>query len=111
MTLHDSNLAFSQFVEFAVHPRQQAGLALALGERFERLTRTYPGFIRASVQVSEDRQRVLAHVLWQSRTDCEKAFENAESGEGDLWDLLGTHRATAMIFNGYELVSEVVGPR
>jgi hypothetical protein len=45
------------------------------------------------------------------QSDCEKAFENAESGEGDQWDLLGTHRATAMTFNGYELVSEVVGPR
>jgi heme-degrading monooxygenase HmoA len=111
MTSQDSNLPFSQFVEFVVDPRYQPGLVAALDERFERFTRTYPGFIRASVHVSEDRQRVLTHVLWQSKSDCEKAFENAEQGEGDLWGLIRSHRTTAMTFNAYELVSETVGPR
>nr|GFC07313.1 hypothetical protein [Tanacetum cinerariifolium] len=67
-----------------VDPRHQSGLVTALNERFERFTRTYPGFIRASLHVSEDQQRVLSHVLWRSKSDCEKAFENAEQGEGDL---------------------------
>jgi heme-degrading monooxygenase HmoA len=111
MTSQDSHLPFSQFVEFMVDPRHQAGLVTALNERFERFTRTYPGFIRASVHVSEDQQRVLSHVLWQSKSDCEKAFENAEQGEGDLWGLIRAHRTTAMTFNAYELVSETVGPR
>ena len=74
MTSQDSNLPFSQFVEFMVDPRHQSGLVTALNERFERFTRTYPGFIRASVHVSEDQQRVLSHVLWQSKSDCEKAL-------------------------------------
>ncbi len=111
MTSRDSNLPFSQFVEFVVDPRHQAGLVAALNERFERITRTYQGFIRASVQVSEDRGRVLSHVLWRSRMDCEKALENAEQGEGDLWAMIRTHRATAMTFNAYELVGETLGPR
>lgn len=111
MTSQDSNLPFSQFVEFMVDPRHQSGLVTALNERFERFTRTYPGFIRASVHVSEDQQRVLSHVLWQSKSDCEKAIENAEQGEGDLWGLIRAHRTTAMTFNAYELVSETVGPR
>lgn len=114
MTSQDSNLPFSQFVEFAVDPRHHAGLVTALNERFERITRTYPGFIRASVHVSEDRKRVLSHVLWRSKMDCEKALENAEQGEGDLWEMIRTHRthrATAMTFNAYEMVGETVAPR
>lgn len=71
---------------------------------------TYPGVIRATVQVSEDQRRVLSHVLWQSRLDCEKAVENAAQGEGDLWAMVRDHRATAMIFNAYQLVGETVGP-
>lgn len=111
MTSQDSNLPFSQFVEFAVNPHHQAGLVAALDQRFERFTRTYPGFIRASVHVSEDQQRVLSHVLWQSRSDCQNAFENTEQGEDDLWGLIRTHRTTAMVFNAYEQVSETVGSR
>jgi heme-degrading monooxygenase HmoA len=111
MTSQDSNLPFSQFVEFVVHPRYQAGLVSALHDRSERFIRTYPGFIRASVQVSEDRQRVLSHVLWESKAACERAVENAEQGEGDFWHLIREHRATAMTFNAYELHSELVGAR
>jgi heme-degrading monooxygenase HmoA len=108
MTSQDANRPFSQFVEFEVPPRQQAGLVTALIERSDRFIRTYPGFIRASVQVSEDHQRVLSHVLWQSRAACERAVENAEQGEGDFWSLIHKHGATAVIFNGYELQSEVL---
>jgi len=111
MTPAAAHLPFSQFVEFAVYPRHQAGLVEALHERFEQFTCTYPGFVRASVQVSEDRQRVLSHVQWLSKTDCERAFENAEQGEGDFWELTRRHRATSMIFNAYEVAGEVVGPR
>jgi hypothetical protein len=60
MTPVTAHLPFSQFVEFAVDPRHQAGLVDALNDRFERFTRTYPGFVCASVQVSEDRRRVLS---------------------------------------------------
>jgi heme-degrading monooxygenase HmoA len=111
MTPAAANLPFSQFVEFAVDPHHQAGLVGALNERFERFTRTYPGFVRASVQVSEDRQRVLSHVQWLSKTDCERAFANTEQGEGDFWELMGRHRATSMTFNAYEVAGEIVGPR
>ena len=111
MTSQDSNLPFSQFIEFTVNPPHQAGLVNALHEHFERFTRTYPGFIRASVHVSEDQRRVLSHVLWQSRSDCEKAFANAEKGEGDLWNLIRAYRTTAMAFNAYDQVGEIVGPR
>ncbi|MFK3796204.1 MULTISPECIES: antibiotic biosynthesis monooxygenase [unclassified Pseudomonas] len=111
MTSQDSTLPFSQFVEFVVDPRHQAGLVAALNERFENFTRTYPGFIRASVQVSEDRQRVLSHVLWQSKAECEAAVANAEQGEGDFWGLIRAYQTKAMTFNAYEWVSEIVGPR
>ena len=108
MTPAAAHLPYSQFVEFAVDPHHQAGLVVALSERF---TRTYPGFVRASVQLSEDRQRVLSHVQWLSKSDCERAFENAEQGEGDMWELIRRHRATSMIFNAYEVAGEIVGPR
>ncbi|WP_341958867.1 antibiotic biosynthesis monooxygenase [Pseudomonas sp. RC10] len=111
MTSQDSNLPFSQFVEFTVDPRYQAGLVADLNERFERFTRTYPGFIRASVHVSEDQGRVLSHVLWQSKSACEQAFRNAEQGEGDLWGLIRRHRTTAMAFNAYEMVGEITRSR
>jgi|GEM_PF-203079 len=111
MTSQDSTLPFSQFVEFTIDPRHEVGLIAALNERFESFTRTYPGFIRASVHVSEDRQRVLSHVVWKSKSDCEQAVENAEQGEGDLWGLIRAYQTKAMTFNAYALVSETVGPR
>lgn len=111
MTPVTAHLPFSQFVEFAVDPRHQAGLVDALNDRFERFTRTYPGFVHASVQVSEDRRRVLSHVQWLSKSDCERAFENAEEGEADMWGLIRQHRATSMTFNAYEVAAQIVGPR
>lgn len=111
MTPATAHLPFSQFVEFAVDPRHQAGLVDALCERFECFTRTYPGFVRASVQVSEDRRRVLSHVQWLSKADCERAFENAENGEADMWELIRQHRATSLTFNAYEVAAQIVGPR
>lgn len=109
MTSQDSSLAFSQFVEFAVNPGHHAGLVAALDDRFERLICTYPGFIRATVHVSEDQKRVLSHVLWKDRSACEKAFENAERDDGDMWELIRAHRTRAMVFNAYEQVSETLG--
>lgn len=111
MTSQDRNRPFSQFVEFVVDARHQSGLVIALTDRAERFTRTYPGFISASVQVSEDQQRVLSHVLWDSKEDCERAFENAEQGEEDFWTLIRQHRATALTFNAYRVMSETVGRR
>lgn len=111
MTSPDRNRPFSQFVEFVVDARHQSGLVMALIDRTERFTRTYPGFISASVQVSEDQQRVLSHVLWDSKEDCERAFENAEQGEQDFWTLIRQHRATALTFNAYQLMSQTVGRR
>lgn len=109
MTAQDANLPFSQFVEFAVNPGHHAGLVAALDERFEQLICTYPGFIRASVHVSEDRKRVLSHVLWKDRTACERAFENAERDDEDMWGLIRAHRTRSMVFNAYEQVSETLG--
>ncbi|WP_268797100.1 antibiotic biosynthesis monooxygenase family protein [Pseudomonas huanghezhanensis] len=110
MTSQDFN-PFSQFVEFVVDSRHQSALVAALAERTERLTRTSPGFISASVQVSEDRERVLSHVLWQSRADWEHAVEDVERGGEDFWNLIRQHRATALTFNAYQMVSETVGRR
>lgn len=111
MTSQHPNFPFSQFVEFVVDPRHQANLVVALQERFEGFTRTYPGFIRASVHVSEDRQRVLSHVLWQSKEDCEAAVANSEQGEGDVWGLIRAYQTKAITFNAYEQVGEIVGRR
>ena len=109
MTAQDAKLPFSQFVEFAVNPGHHTGLVAALDERFEQLICTYPGFICASVHVSEDRKRVLSHVLWKDRTACERAFENAERDDEDMWELIRAHRTRSMVFNAYEQVSETLG--
>lgn len=111
MTSQDRNRPFSQFVEFVVDARHQSGLVSALTDRTERFTRTYPGFISASVQVSEDGLRVLSQVLWDSREDCERAVENAEATEQDFWSLIRQHRATALTFNAYQMMSQTVGRR
>jgi hypothetical protein len=50
-------------------------------------------------------------VQWLSKRDCERAFENAEEGEADMWGLIRQHRATSMTFNAYEVAAQIVGPR
>lgn len=67
MAIHDSSRGFSQLVEFAVEPHHQPGLVAELAEQAERFTRTYQGFISASVQASDDGYRVLNYVQWHSK--------------------------------------------
>jgi hypothetical protein len=107
MPQSESHSRFNQLIEFAVDPRQHAALAAALVEQAERLTCTYPGFISASVQASEDGCRVLSQVLWQSRRASEQALLNAEGGEPDFAELMRRYRVTAVTFNAYEVLGQI----
>lgn len=98
--------AYSQSVEFSVDPRQQAALVTALTWVDEQFTSTCPGFMGASVQASEDGQRVLHQVLWQSRESCEAALRNLEAGVPHVQALIRQHRVQAARFSSYQVASQ-----
>ncbi|MBD8493215.1 antibiotic biosynthesis monooxygenase [Pseudomonas syringae] len=105
--MHMSMPVYSQFVEFSVDPRQQAQLAVALNTVDEQFTCTCPGFISASVQASEDGQRVLHQVWWQSREACEAALRHLEAGVPDVQALIRQHRVQAARFSSYRMAGQV----
>lgn len=106
----ESSLQFNQFVEFSVDPRQQAPLVAALTDQAQRLICTFPGFISATVQASDDGTRVISQVLWQSRHASEAALLNAEPSAQDFTELLLQHRVSAVSFNALAIKSRI-GPR
>lgn len=99
----EENLCFNQLIEFSVTPAQQSGLVTALTEQVERYTCTYPGFISATVQASDDGCRVLGQTLWQSRRASEEALLNAEANEQDFMTLLRRHQVSAVTFNSWQV--------
>lgn len=103
----EENLYFNQLIEFSVTPAQQSGLVTALTEQVERYTCTYPGFISATVQVSDDGCRVLAQTLWQSRRASEEALLNAEANEQDFMELLRLHQVSAVTFNSWQVTRTI----
>jgi len=111
MALSDSQRPFSQIIEFTVVPRHQAGLVASLIQQTERFTRTYPGFVSATVEVSEDGERVINQVLWQSKSAFEQALENAEAGAQNFYAMLREHRVTAATFNTYHIESQILSAR
>jgi hypothetical protein len=104
MTLTQQDGPFSQLIEYAVDPRQQAGLISALMERDERLTASYPGFLAATVQASDDGTRVLRQVLWLSRPCGEQACMNAESCE---LEVLRRFRVRSATFGSFRVMGQV----
>jgi hypothetical protein len=101
---------FNQLVEFVVNPAQHGQLVAALVEQIERHTCTYPGFISASVQASDDGTRVLEQILWQSRQASEQALLNAESGHQCFTALLSKHGVRAGTFRTFQ-VAGIICPR
>lgn len=108
MTQPVSHRLVNQLIEFTTDPRQQATLVTALLDQVERFTCTYPGFISATVQASDDGRRVLNQVLWQSRTASEEALRNAEQ---DFTAFLREHRVSAVNFNAYQVLGRVTPTR
>ncbi|WP_349970654.1 antibiotic biosynthesis monooxygenase [Pseudomonas caspiana] len=103
----EENPRFNQLIEFTVNPAQQASLVVALTEQVERYTCTYPGFISATVQASNDGCRVLGQTLWQSRRASEDALLNAESSEQDFIALLRRHHVSAVTFNTWQVTRSI----
>jgi antibiotic biosynthesis monooxygenase (ABM) superfamily enzyme len=107
MTISASHRPFNQLVEFAVAPHHQADMVAALIDQAERFTCTYPGFLGATVQASEDGCRVLNYVQWQDRQACLDAVANAEQGEQDMHGLIRRYRATSVTFGGFEVMGRI----
>ncbi|WP_122666366.1 antibiotic biosynthesis monooxygenase [Pseudomonas viridiflava] len=99
----EENLRFNQLIEFTINPAQQSGLVTALTEQVERYTCTYPGFISATVQVSDDGCRVLGQTLWQSRRASEEALLNAEANEQDFMAMLRRYQVSAVTFTTWQV--------
>lgn len=107
MAISDSDRPFSQWVEFAVAPHHQADLVTALIDQAERFTCTYPGFLSATVQASDDGCRVLNYVQWKDRQACVEAFRNAEQGEQDMHGLIRQYRATSVTFGTFRVMGQI----
>ncbi|MEX5594211.1 antibiotic biosynthesis monooxygenase [Pseudomonas orientalis] len=104
MQVSEKSRGFTQVIEFHIDPRQQAALVAALTVQSERLAQSHGGFLRASVQVSDDARRVLNYLQWQSREDGEAAFRRFEQGDEDFWTLIRVHRAKAVIFDSFQVL-------
>ncbi|RRV05751.1 antibiotic biosynthesis monooxygenase [Pseudomonas sp. v388] len=98
---------FSQLIEYAVEPREQAGLISALIERDQRYTASYPGFLEARVQASDDGLRVLHQVLWRSRPCGEQACRNVEAADLDLGLMLRRFRVRSATFGSFKVMGQV----
>ncbi|WP_411379610.1 antibiotic biosynthesis monooxygenase [Pseudomonas sp. MPB26] len=104
MQVSEKNRSFTQLIEFQIEPRQQVALVAALTLQSERLAQSHRGFINASVQVSEDRRRVLNYLQWRTREEGEAAFKCFEHGEEDFWTLIRAHQATAVTFGSFQVL-------
>ena len=98
---------FTQLIEFQIEPRQQSALVLALSEQAERLAQVHEGFLSSSVQVSEDGQRVLTYLQWQTRADGDTAFLRLERAGEDFWRLIRAHQATAVTFGSFQVLRSI----
>lgn len=107
MASAEESLRFNQIIEFTVTPAQQSGLVTALTEQVERYTCTYPGFISATVQASDDGCRVLGQTLWQSRRASEEALLNAEANEQDFIAMLRLHQVSAVAFKTLQVTRTI----
>ena len=107
MGLAEAQLQFNQIVEFAVATGQHEPLVAALLEQAQRITCTYPGFISATVQASEDGSRVISQVLWASRQACDAAMRSSEPGEPDVITLLTRHQVRAATFDTYQVMGRI----
>ncbi|MDO7898300.1 antibiotic biosynthesis monooxygenase [Pseudomonas citrulli] len=99
------NRSFTQLMEFNIEPQWQQALVTALSRQTERLARDHQGFLRASIQASEDGRRVLNYLQWQTREAGEAAFRSIETGGQDFWGLV--YRAKAVKFGSFEVLCDI----
>ncbi|MBD9482416.1 antibiotic biosynthesis monooxygenase [Pseudomonas sp. PDM14] len=100
-----SQLWFTQLIEFDVQPAWQKALVDALALRSERLATRHAGLLAASVQASEDGNRVLHYLQWRSRQECEAAC--ASFNQEPFVDLLREHQARGANFSTFQTISSL----
>lgn len=107
MTWSSRNCGFSHVVEFTVDPIHMPELVASLMSRIERFTCSCPGFVRASMQVSDEGDRALLQLLWSSREHGEHALERAQRLELDLFHMMGQPSAKALLFSSFNVIAQV----
>ncbi|WP_044421958.1 antibiotic biosynthesis monooxygenase [Pseudomonas syringae group genomosp. 3] len=107
MTESPSEAGFSQSLEILVSPSSVSALVQALRNRVEQLTSHHPGFVSASLRVSEHQSAVLLELYWLSRMASENALAHPKEGELDLFQLGRDFQAQPMIFRTFIMYAEV----
>jgi hypothetical protein len=102
-----SPLGFTQSVEIVASPLNVQRLIVALTARIDRFSSTYPGFVGACLQVSEQHDEVRMQLNWRSRNHGEQAVANPKVGEPDLFNLASEFQASAMTFRTFLIANEV----
>lgn len=106
MAANTHSLWFTQMIEYNVPALRQEALAEALVTRSEQLAQRCAGLLNVSIQVSDDGQRVLQHLQWQSR----QAWAAAAGYfvEEPFLDLLCQYRARGVNFAAYQTLRSLV---
>jgi hypothetical protein len=82
-----------------------------LTARIDQFTRTYPGFIGALVQVSDQQDAVQIQLKWMSREHGEAALAKTKDGEPGLFQIASDFQASAMIFRTYVVAADIRASR
>lgn len=98
---------FTQSVEIVVRAPNVPVLIGVLTARIAQFTRTYPGFIGALVQVSDQQDAVHMQLSWVSRKHGEAALEKTKDGEPDLFQIASDLQASAMIFRTFDVAADI----
>lgn len=100
-------VGFTQSVEIVVRVLNVPTLVGVLTARIDQFTRTYPGFIGALVQVSEQQDAVHMQLSWVSREHGEAALAKTKDGEPDLFQIARDLQASAMIFRTFVVAADI----
>jgi hypothetical protein len=100
-------VGFTQSVEIVIRALDVPALVALLSARIDQFTRTYPGFIGALVQVSEQQDAVHMQLSWVSRKHGEAAWAKTKDGEPDLFQIASDVQASAMIFRTFVVATDI----
>lgn len=100
-------VGFTQSVEIVVRALNVPALVGVLTARIDQFTRTYPGFIGALVQVSEQEGAVHMQLSWVSREFGEEALAKTKDGELNLFQIANDLQASAMIFRTFVVAADI----
>ncbi|WP_162874459.1 hypothetical protein [Pseudomonas viridiflava] len=98
---------FGQTLEVFVGPLSVWALAKALTEQTEQFISQHPGFVGASVQVSEYQHTVHLHLYWHSKEASENALAYPKQGEGDLVQLVNNFQVRTMKFQTFFVCADI----